>query len=45
VLSVERSIKIAMSLAAVGVPVEDLSQGYPEADWDTVVGDMFLKVR
>jgi hypothetical protein len=32
-----------MSLAAGGVPVEDLSQDYPEADWDTVRGDMFLE--
>ncbi|MCI0695110.1 hypothetical protein L0337_24255 [candidate division KSB1 bacterium] len=32
---------IGMSLADGGVPVEDLSQGYPEADWDTVLGDMF----
>jgi hypothetical protein len=32
-----------MSLADGGVPVEDLSQGYPEADWDTVLGDMFLE--
>ncbi|MGH7456718.1 MAG: hypothetical protein ACRENG_35545 [bacterium] len=30
------------SLADGGVPVEDLSQDYPEADWDTVLGDMFL---
>jgi hypothetical protein len=29
--SVERSIEIGMNLAS-GVPVEDLSQGYPEAD-------------
>jgi hypothetical protein len=41
--SVERSIGIGMSLADGGVPVEDLSQGYPEADWDTVLGDMFLE--
>jgi hypothetical protein len=34
-----------MSLAAGGVPVEDLSQGYPEADWDTVLGDMFLEQK
>ncbi|MGI0010107.1 MAG: hypothetical protein ACREAE_01760 [Nitrosopumilaceae archaeon] len=34
-----------MSLADGGVPVEDLSQGYPEADWDTVLGDMFLESR
>jgi hypothetical protein len=32
-----------MSLAASGVPVEDLSQGYPEADWDTVLGNMILE--
>jgi hypothetical protein len=32
-----------MSLAGGGVPVEDLSQGYPEAEWDTVLGDMFLE--
>jgi hypothetical protein len=24
-----------------GVPVENLSQGYSKADWDTVLGDMF----
>jgi hypothetical protein len=41
--SVERSIEIGMSLADGGVPVEDSSQGYPEADWDTVRGDMFLE--
>jgi hypothetical protein len=29
--SVDRSIGIGMSLADGGVPVEDLSQGYPEA--------------
>jgi hypothetical protein len=34
---------LGMSLADGGVPVEDLSQGYPEADWDTVLGDMFLE--
>jgi hypothetical protein len=42
VLSIERSIEIGMNLAS-GVPVEDLSQGYPEAYWDTVLGDMFLE--
>jgi hypothetical protein len=41
--SVEPSIEIGISLAGGGVPVEDLSQGYPEADWDTVLGDMFLE--
>jgi hypothetical protein len=40
--NVERSTEIGMSPAAGGVPVEDLSQGYPEADWDTVLGEMFL---
>jgi hypothetical protein len=32
-----------MSLFAGGVPAEDLSQGYPKADWDTVLGDVFLE--
>ncbi len=41
--SVDRSIGVGMSLAGGGVPVEDLSQGYPEADWDTALGDMFLE--
>jgi hypothetical protein len=41
--SVERSIEIGTSLSAGGVPVEDLSQGYPETDWDTVLGDVFLE--
>jgi hypothetical protein len=31
-----------MSLAG-GVPVEDLSQGYSDADWSTVLGEMFLE--
>jgi hypothetical protein len=42
--SVERSIGIGMSLAG-GVPMEDLSPGYPAADWDTVVGDMLLEQK
>jgi hypothetical protein len=41
--SVEQSIEIGMSLADGSVPVEDLSQGYPDANWDTVLGDMFLE--
>jgi hypothetical protein len=40
--SVAQSIEIDMSLAG-GVPVEDLSQGYPEADWDTELGDMLVE--
>jgi hypothetical protein len=39
--SIDRSIGIGMSLAAGGVLVEDLSQGYPEADWDTVLKAAF----
>jgi hypothetical protein len=30
-----------MILADGGVPVEDLSQGYPDADSDTVLGEKF----
>jgi len=29
--------------AAAGVPAEDLAQCYSEADWDAVLGDMFLE--
>jgi hypothetical protein len=32
---------LGMSLAGGGVPVEDLSQGCPEADWGMMLGDMF----
>jgi hypothetical protein len=32
-----------VSFAATGGPVEDLSQCYPETDWDAVLGNMFLE--
>ena len=32
----------APALADGGVPVEDISTGYPEADWDDICGQMFL---
>lgn len=34
---------LGISLADGGVPVEDLSQGYPEADWGMVLGEIFLE--
>ncbi|SPE39191.1 Glycine cleavage system H protein (fragment) [Candidatus Sulfopaludibacter sp. SbA3] len=33
----------APTLADGGVPVADMSEGYPEADWDAVCGEMFLE--
>jgi glycine cleavage system H protein len=33
----------APTLADGGVPVADIAQGYPEADWDAVCGEMFLE--
>ena len=34
---------VGMSLADGGLLVDDLSKGYPEADWDAVMGEMFLE--
>ena len=34
---------VGMSLADGGLLVDDLSKGYPEADWDAVMGTMFLE--
>lgn len=33
----------AASLADGGVPVADIAANYPEADWDAVCGEMFLR--
>ena len=33
----------APALADGGVPVADISAGYPETDWDAVCGEMFLE--
>jgi len=33
----------APTLADGGVPVADIAQSYPEADWDAVCGEMFLE--
>ena len=33
----------AATLADGGVPVDDISASYPEADWDAVCGEMFLE--
>jgi hypothetical protein len=33
----------AASLADGGVPVDDIAAAYPEADWDAVCGNMFLR--
>jgi hypothetical protein len=33
----------APALADGGVPVDDISAGYPTTDWDTVCGEMFLR--
>jgi glycine cleavage system H protein len=33
----------APTLADGGVPVVDIAQSYPEADWDAVCGEMFLE--
>jgi hypothetical protein len=33
----------APTLADGGAPVDDISAGYPEADWDAVCGEMFLQ--
>jgi len=33
----------APTLADGGVPVDDISASYPEADWDAVCGEMFLR--
>ena len=34
---------VGMSLADGGLLVDDISKGYPEADWDAVMGEMFLE--
>jgi hypothetical protein len=39
--NIERSTEIGISLADGGAPVENLSQGYPDADSDTVLGEKF----
>ncbi|MDR3698026.1 MAG: hypothetical protein P4L56_00240 [Candidatus Sulfopaludibacter sp.] len=33
----------APALADGGVPIADMSQAYPQADWDAVCGEMFLE--
>jgi hypothetical protein len=33
----------AASLADGGVPVNDIAACYPQADWDAVCGEMFLR--
>jgi hypothetical protein len=33
----------APTLADGGVPVADIAQSYPDADWDAVCGEMFLE--
>jgi Glycine cleavage H-protein len=33
----------APALADGGVPVDDISAGYPQTDWDAVCGEMFLE--
>ncbi len=34
---------LGVALADGGVPVDDFSKAYPEADWDGVLGEMFLE--
>ena len=34
---------VAPALADGGVPVADIAQAYPKADWDAVCGEMFLQ--